>query len=120
VSVDVVKPHLPKTLRQAKRWQAVKDRYVADGLCHRCAAQAAWAHQDHGDTRETIHPPCVACEPIVAEFPAATPSVVWRKIVHPQARASMTPANAVEDNHDLVEASINAQFNVPAATGRNS
>ena len=93
--------HPPETHRQAQRWQAVKDRYFAEGLCHCCSAQAAWAHQDHGDTWETIHPPCVACEPIVAKLPAAAPSPVWRKILHPQARASVTPREAVEDVHSL-------------------
>jgi hypothetical protein len=117
VSVGLVKPHPPETLRQAQRWQAIKDRYAEVGLCDRCAAQAAWAHQDHGDTWETIHPPCVACEPIVAGFPAATPSAVWRKILHPQAPASMTPHNAVEDNHGVMEPSIDTQFDVAATTG---
>jgi hypothetical protein len=102
--------HPPETLRQAQRWQAVKDRYFVEGLCHCCAAQAAWAHQDHGDTWETIHPPCAACEPIVAKLPAAAPSLVWRKILHPQARASLSPSNAGEDNHSLMGAWIDAQF----------
>jgi hypothetical protein len=113
-----VKPQPPETLRQAQRWQAVKDRYVAEGLCEVCAAQAAWAHQDHGDTWETIHPPCVACEPIVAEFPAATPSAVWRKILHPEAPASMTPHNAVADNHGVITARFDPQLEAAAVEGR--
>jgi hypothetical protein len=113
----VVKPHPPETLRQAQRWQAVKDRYVEEGLCDRCAAQAAWAHQDHGDPWETIHVPCVACAPIVAGFPAPTPSEVWRKFLHPEAPASMTPHNAVADNHGLMRARVGAQLEAAAVQG---
>lgn len=108
MTVDVVKPDTPETLRQAQRWQAVKYRYVTEGLCDRCAAQAAWAHQDHGDSWTTIHPPCGACQAIVADFPAGTPSTVWRRIPRPECAASMTPADAVADTHGLMEALIGA------------
>lgn len=102
MSVDVLKSQPPETLRQAQRWHAVKDRYVEAGLCDRCAAQAAWAHQDHGDTWETIHPPCTACKPIVVAFPVPTTSPPWRKFQRPQDRkrtraAPPAPGEAVED-----------------------
>jgi hypothetical protein len=106
-------------MRQAQRWQAIKARYVLEGLCDRCAAQAAWAHQDHGDTWQNIHPPCVACQPIVARFPATTPRSPWRKIPHPEASAWMTPSTAVAENHGAMRASHDAEFDVLATTGAN-
>jgi hypothetical protein len=119
VCVEEKRPDLPETLRQAQRWQAIKDRYVLEELCDRCAAQAAWAHQNRGDTWQNIHPPCMACEPIVENFPAATPSPAWRKIPHPEAPATMTPHNAVAENHGVVRASDDAEISVLATTGGN-
>lgn len=47
----------PETLAQAAEWERTKNRYLGHGLCERCAAQAAWAHQNLGDCWSTIHPP---------------------------------------------------------------
>ncbi len=52
-----------ETLSQARHWDKRKSRYVAYGLCHRCAAQAAWGHQC-GFNR--VAAPCDGCAPIVA------------------------------------------------------
>ena len=35
----------PETIDQAIVWETTKNAYLRDGLCHRCAAQAAWGHQ---------------------------------------------------------------------------
>jgi hypothetical protein len=83
---------LPETLRQAVRWETTKNVYLTSGLCDRCAAQAAWAHQNHGDNWTTIHSPCGRCGPIVAQFPHKTPSQDWRKL-NPQ-RLSKVPVSA--------------------------
>jgi hypothetical protein len=69
----------PETLLQVHEWERTKSRYINRGLCDRCAAQAAWAHQNMGDNWKTIHPPCERCAQIVATFPHPTPSPDWRK-----------------------------------------
>ena len=33
----------PETLAQVDQWETTKRRYLRAGLCHKCAAQAAWA-----------------------------------------------------------------------------
>jgi hypothetical protein len=80
-------PHTVRTVRRAQRetpeqartWQRVLTHYRRRGLCHRCASQAAWGHQNGF---ATIHPPCEACASIVATFavagPAANPG--WRRL----------------------------------------
>lgn len=69
----------PETLIQAAEWQRTKNRYANHGLCEKCAAQAAWAHQNMGDTWTTIQAPCERCTHIVAAFPLPTPCREWRK-----------------------------------------
>jgi hypothetical protein len=56
----------PETLTQAIEWQTVKNHYVKLGLCHVCAAQAAYGHQI-GFTR--INQPCAVCATVVAGLP---------------------------------------------------
>lgn len=56
----------PETLRQAKHWDERKQHYLRLGLCHRCAAQAAYGHAD-GFGR--VKAPCINCTDIVATFP---------------------------------------------------
>lgn len=80
----------PETLAQARNWEVVKGKYQSAGLCEACAAQAAFAHQSHGGTWDTINPPCVGCVPVVAGFPDETPSPLWRKHSEPL-RAAITP-----------------------------
>jgi hypothetical protein len=79
----------PETLAQAAEWERTKNRYLGHGLCQRCAAQAAWAHQNLGDSWTTIHPPCELCAQIVAEFPCTTPSPDWRKTLRRRAGATV-------------------------------
>jgi hypothetical protein len=82
----------PETPGQAASWQTRKNKYLVLGLCHACAAQAAYGHQlgfglhEHARgnhvTLEGVHPPCAVCAPIVAEFPIPA-ARGWRK--HPSA-----------------------------------
>ena len=55
-----------ETHRQAKTWENVKNKYLDCGLCHRCAGQAAWGHQNGFGS---IHPPCSDCQSIVDGLP---------------------------------------------------
>ncbi|WP_086149173.1 hypothetical protein [Cellulosimicrobium sp. KWT-B] len=57
----------PETLGQARNWERLKNVYLARGLCHRCASQAAYGHQLGFLSLE--HEPCAACRPLVATFP---------------------------------------------------
>lgn len=69
---------VPETRREAANWETAKNKYLAAGLCYRCAAQAAWGIQNGWGT---IHPPCRACAPVVAAFPQPVRgSVVWRRL----------------------------------------
>lgn len=98
---------VPETVSQARTWQRVRDHYRSTGLCDRCAAQAAWAHQDHGDQWVTIHPPCPRCAPIVATFPDRTPSGSWRKCIRPSNcdfAHPLIPPKAVVDSEIGVQA----------------
>lgn len=88
---DIRKASPPETREQVREWERARTRYADHGLCHRCAAQAAWAHQDRGDTWTTIHPPCKACAPVVATFPHPTPSPEWRKTVRNRAPKVSVP-----------------------------
>jgi len=67
----------PETMHQALEWDRSKKRYLNLGLCHRCAAQAAWGHQCGFSL---IEPPCSTCVPVVATLPQpATKGSGWRK-----------------------------------------
>jgi hypothetical protein len=58
----------PETIDQARRWDVVKARAIAFGMCNRCAAQYAWGLQI-GFARS--HPPCGSCAlligPVIGE-----------------------------------------------------
>jgi hypothetical protein len=69
----------PETMRQAKRWETVKNRYLAAGLCIKCASQAAYGHQL---AFSRIHPPCDDCAAVVAGFPIHA-TTVWRRLADP-------------------------------------
>lgn len=58
----------PETVGQAREWDRNLRAYVALGLCHGCAAQAAWGHQVGFGLSE---PPCPVCRPVVAGFDVA-------------------------------------------------
>lgn len=49
---------------QAKEWGATKQHYLEAGLCHICAAQAAWGHQQHAGGFSAINPPCDKCRTV--------------------------------------------------------
>ena len=55
----------PETREAARGWGNRKTNYLNAGLCHACAAQAAYGHQlgfSH------VRPPCGACQPLVDAF----------------------------------------------------
>jgi hypothetical protein len=66
----------PETLRQARRFDERAKQYRRALRCHRCAAQAAYGHQEGF---ANVDPPCAACRPIVATFPVPAGNG-WRKI----------------------------------------
>lgn len=90
--------HIPmvergETLEQAQEWQRSLYRYEQAGLCHVCAAQAAYGHQI-GFSQ--VHPPCPECVPLVAAFPTVA-VLPWRKMTrkdHSAARAARAAAKA--------------------------
>ncbi len=93
--------YLPESVRQAQRWDAVKLRYVDAGLCDRCAAQAAWGHQDNATGWDNLHSPCAGCTPVVSGLPMQTTNPNWRRFQRPQDEARckpgvLTPPKAVE------------------------
>ncbi len=97
-----MKRQQPEMMRQARRWDAVKLRYLDAGLCDGCAAQAAWGHQDNAGRWNDLHPPCDGCAPVVRDFSVPTPNPLWRKFERPQDHlrnraAPVTPGEAVED-----------------------
>jgi hypothetical protein len=99
---------LPETKRQAQRWDITKHRYVGAGLCERCAAQAAWGHQDNAGGWHDLRPPCAGCASVVSGLPVRTTNPLWRKFSRPQdykrnGAAPVTLGEAVEDaEHALI------------------
>lgn len=75
----------PETVHEAQQWTLVKNKAHEHGLCHDCAAQFAWGIQNGF---ATIHPPCAACAPIVADWPMERVNG-WRK---PIGNVSRPPA----------------------------
>jgi hypothetical protein len=63
-----------ETLVQARTWMTVKNIYRELGLCNGCAGQAAYGHQMGF---AAVHPPCPACEKVIAAFPIEKPNG-WR------------------------------------------
>lgn len=66
----------PETLGQVREWERTKRRYLAEGLCHRCAANAAYGHQ-LGFSR--VEPPRATCAMLVLSFPVDKPNG-WRAL----------------------------------------
>lgn len=82
----------PETLAQALEWERAKTRYLRLGLCHKCAALAAWGHQHGAGGWQPLHPPCSLCAPIVASFPVVTTNPAWRKVLRtPNTRPPAVP-----------------------------
>lgn len=65
----------PETPSQAKEFDRRKRTYREAGLCHACAAQAAFGHQS-GFLQ--VHAPCRDCAPVVAGFPFPAEGA-WRR-----------------------------------------
>ena len=70
----------PETLEQVAQWEITKRRYLRAGLCHKCAAQAAWACQSGAGGWTVIHPPCPVCVELVALLPWPTTNPLWRAV----------------------------------------
>ena len=73
-----------ETRRQARLWDSTKSFYRKTGLCHRCAASAAWGH---AFSFREVSPPCAACLTIVLSFPAYAWGE-WRCFVNQKKRTS--------------------------------
>jgi hypothetical protein len=84
VGINSVASAAPETLRQARRWDEVKLRYTDASLCDRCAAQAAWGHQDNAGGWNDLQSPCGTCAPVIRDFPVPTTNSLWRKFERPQ------------------------------------
>lgn len=56
----------PETEQQAETFRKVLVQARRFGFCIKCAAQLGWGHQNGF---ANVHPPCVACAPLVAELP---------------------------------------------------
>jgi len=85
--------HEPETPGQVEVWEQIKRQYVRLGLCHRCAAQAAYGHQ-LGFRALTTPPheggePCPECAPVVATFEFDAPGP-WRKASRDRLRGAVT------------------------------
>lgn len=63
----------PETIDEARRWQTRHNKYVAAGICPRCAGQAAYGHQLGWSN---VYPPCSTCWPVVTgwDSPTGSPS----------------------------------------------
>ncbi|MCG2797663.1 MAG: hypothetical protein L6367_03890 [Cellulomonas sp.] len=87
----------PETLSQAQTFDTVKGYGLAYGLCHRCAAQVAWAAQ-LGYERVTRQP-CPSCAPLIDALPVAKLNG-WRSVKgrasapHPWGEAATLARNA--------------------------
>lgn len=82
----------PETEAQARVWDRKLKRYEIAGLCHTCAAQAAWGHAlGFGKIKD----PCERCQPIVNALPNSGPrGSKWRKCL---LRLETMPAEAVKE-----------------------
>lgn len=69
-----------ETLDQVGEWERTKRRYLWAGLCHKCAAQAAWANQVGAGGWGAIHPPCVECVELVELLAYPTTNPLWRSV----------------------------------------
>jgi hypothetical protein len=78
----------PESATQAATWQTTTTRYIALGLCPRCAAQAAYGHQ-LGFSR--VEPPCADCLSVVEGFDMEKPNG-WRKASRERLRNALTGA----------------------------
>jgi hypothetical protein len=80
----------PETLSQARTFDRLNRRYLAVGLCYRCAAQAAYGHQLGF---ALSHQPCERCAPLVAELPTKRVNG-WRSLAAERPEKSDSDVNA--------------------------
>lgn len=82
----------PETPGQERSWAEFKNQYLRLGLCHRCAAQAAYGHA-HGFA--VVEPPCPDCLPVIQgfEFERAND---WRKASKERLRGGSMSSSAVD------------------------
>jgi hypothetical protein len=108
----------PETPRQVRTWQAFKNAYLSRGLCSRCAAQAAFGHQNGftaGPGRTAVRPPCDSCTPIVATFPiAVAEGSQWRKIGGLSRAGTPTPGTTENGTEYALTALHGAPWRVAA------
>jgi hypothetical protein len=84
----------PETIAEVLSWQRLKTSYLMLGLCHACAAQAAYGHQ-LGFT--LINAPCSGCLPLVRSLPRPGPAgSPWRRM-----GAARNVARSVSATRDL-------------------
>lgn len=79
---DAYSINTPETPGQVRVWEEVKSQYLSLGLCHYCAAQAAYGHQQGF---AVIEPPCADCLPVIRTFAFGAPKG-WRKASREQLR----------------------------------
>lgn len=96
------KIHQTESAGEARWHQTTTNAYLAAGLCHSCAAQAAYGHQ-LGWSK--VNQPCTVCRPIVAAFPQ--PQVNdWRS--KPRDASKTLPAPVEDDLADNAHESSRA------------
>jgi len=72
------RPDPQESIRQAQTFDVVLKKYKAIGLCHACAAQAAWGHQNGF---ASIKPPCAQCVELLPGLPIpAGINSPWRRL----------------------------------------
>ncbi len=90
----MVKPQQPETPGQAFTWETVKNKALDFGLCHRCASQLAWGHQNGFSS---LRPPCRECTPLIASLPKVRPNG-WRSVEGTASRATSWPLSRARDS----------------------
>jgi hypothetical protein len=87
----------PESPRQVRDWEYAKHRYARAGLCERCAALAAWSHQDGAGGWAKLRPPCVDCAEIVEQFAYPTVNPLWRAVMRKRLPARKRPERPQSD-----------------------
>lgn len=77
-----------ETRRQARLWDSTKSFYRKTGLCHRCAASAAWGH---AFSFREVSSPCAECLSVVLSFPDDAWGE-WRCFVNQKKRTNVALA----------------------------
>lgn len=75
IAIKKAKKKKPETQAEVRTFETTKNKYLEDGLCDNCAAQAAWGHQNGFKLSWS---PCAICKSIVDNFPRSTSHPDWR------------------------------------------